>query len=278
MQGRALLGLPLFLIAVTSSEVVTADPKDFYSFDYYTDVTGGFTTTVNMDKALDTGNRLRAGGAYMDAESPYLDKGYSINVGYGGDTSKPFHFDTDWTYWRFPGKISGNGLDVLIVNNSLTWNVGSWSVRLKPIARNRRFVNAPNETIVASLGIGYGATFYSKGAWSFSIGGEESNYYGNHTVMQTIFSTIRTTGGAPFVSSLVISRLYAETSYMAGPNLFRLGYDYSKVVVTPNKYLKSVYLDYDRELSSRWSMRTSVGTGSLDGSDWFASIGATYTP
>lgn len=276
MQGRACIGL--LLLALMSSKVIAAESKDFYSFDYYTDVSGGLTATANMDKALVSGNRLRAGGAYMDAESPYLDKGYSINVGYGGDTSKPFSFDTDWTYWRFPGKISGNGLDVLIVNNNLTWNAGSWSYQLKPIARNLRFVNAPNQTIIASLGIGYGATFYSKGAWSFTVGGEESNYYGNQTAIQTIFKTIRTSGGAPFVSSLVMSRIFVETSYVAGPNLYRLGYDYSKVVIAPNKYSQSLYIDYDRELSSRWSLRTSVGTGSVDGSDWFASVGATYTP
>lgn len=269
----------LFL-STSFSTVVAADetrPESFYGGDFFTDATGGTTVSLTADRELDSGNHFLAGMSWMDAKTTALGKGASVSLGFATDRTDDLNFQTQWTYWRFPGNISGNGLDVLIFNGGVNRSWESFALRLSPVARNLRFVNQPNETIVASLGLGYAATLYPSEKLFFEFGGEESDYYGNRTALQGIFLVLRASGNAPFVSSLVLSRQYFEIGYQFSKSLVVAGYDRSKVIIAPNKESNNVYVSAHTEVSKHWTVNTTVGTSPQDSSLWYASVGFSHS-
>lgn len=276
----------LFILssAVILPFVVMADndgaPLSFYSTDLFTDVSGGWTITAHMDKALKSRDRIRFGIGAMDAKTTALGKGTNINFGFGTDPDRALSFATGWDYWRFPGNISGNYFEALIMDGSVTQASKRNIITLEPVVRALHFVKAlplpANETIVASAGLRLSNTFYINERASFSVGGEESRYEGDPTTMQTIFKLLRASGNAPFISSLVHSRYYLEYSYAFPRTTLTFGHDQTKTVLDPDKFAPSLYVNFDHTLSEAWGIQGSLGTTRLDTDGWFASFGFTY--
>jgi len=271
-----LFGL-LVIFNLGASSIVLADEQEsYYSGDYFTDASGGTTLGLNMDRPLESGNHVLAGFSWMDARTAALGRGASLSLGFATDRTDDLNFQTQWTYWRFPGNVSGNGLDVLIFNSSMNRSWDNFAIRLSPVARNLRFVNQPNETILASLGLGFSGTLYTGEKSFIEIGGEESDYYGNRTVLQAVFTVLRASGNAPFVSSLVISRQYVELGYQFPKALVVVGYDRSKVVIAPNRESNNLYVSGQIPAAKKWTVNTTLGTSVQDTSQWYASIGVSY--
>lgn len=276
----------LFIISSTAifPLVVKANsigaPLSFYSTDLFTDVSGGWTISANMDKALKSRDRIRFGFGTMDAKTTALGKGTNISFGFGTDPDRALSFLTGWDYWRFPGNISGNYFEALIMDGSVTQASKRYTVTVEPVIRALHFVKAlplpANETIVASGGLRLSNTFYINERASISIGGEESRYEGDPMTMQTIFKLLRASGNAPFVSSLAQSRYYVEYAYAFSMTTLAFGYDQTKTIIEPNKFASSLYVNFDHTLSGAWGVQGSLGTSRLDTDGWFASFGFTY--
>jgi hypothetical protein len=255
-------------------------PLSFYSADLFTDVSGGWTITANMDKALKSRDRIRFGVGAMDAKTTVLGKGTNINFGFGTDPDRALSFTTGWDYWRFPGNISGNYFEALIMDGSVTQASQRYMITMEPVVRALHFVKAlplpANETIVASAGLRLSNTFYITERTSIGVGGEESRYEGDPTTMQIIFKLLRASGNAPFISSLVQSRYYLEYAYAFPGSTLTFGFDQTKTVLDPNKFAPSLYVNFDHTLSDAWGIQGSLGTTRLDTDGWFASVGFTY--
>jgi len=265
-----------FALFVDSPAIASSDFDKIYSYNLYTEVSGSKTITADFENTISSANRLHLGAAWMDANTSVLGDGGSITLGLGSNPDKPFHFDNDWTYWRFPGKTPGNGLDVLVIKTGLTWKQKNSSFGLKPVAREMRFVGKSSETVVGILGLGYSGAYYFSDKWSVQIGGEEGRYYGNPTAIQVIFKTLRVTGGAPFVSNLYLSQQYVEMSYATAKSIVSLGYDNSRVIVSPSTFSQSLYVDVNRMLTRQWTLNTNFGVATSNSSDWYGAIGVSY--
>ena len=274
--AAAVLTTLSFALFLASPAIAASGFENIHSYNLYTEVTGSNTVTADFEKTISSANRLHVGAAWMDANSTVLGDGGSITLGLGSNQDKPFHFYNDWTYWRFPGKTAGNGLDVLVIKSGLTWKQENSTFGLKPVAREMRFVGKSSETVVGILGLGYSAAYYFSDKWSVQVGGEEGRYYGNPTAIQVIFKTLRVTGGAPFVSNLYLSQQYVEMSYAMAKSIVSIGYDNSRVIVSPNTFSQSLYVDVNRMLTRQWTLNANFGVATSNSSDWYGAIGVSY--
>ncbi len=252
--------------------------QSYYSAELFTDVSGSSTQIFDANVALASRNRLLFGIGRSETPSTGLGRGYMVSAGYATDPENSASYGINSEYWRLLSS-NGNNVEVLSIVGSVTRNSGTWSLTAEPGIKKiniHRVSPTPAETEVISAGFSLSARYITAGKWSYSVGIEKNQYFGDAAVLQTILTILKTTGKAPFLASLARSRYYVEADYGFTNTALTLGLDFNRTIIQ-KKLLPSVYVSTVSGLSDAWSLQTQLGTASLDANSWFVSLGLTFT-
>lgn len=267
-----MLGFPVLSGAAGSSTDTLAAPlKSYFTFESSGDSSGDWNYKVDIDHALDSGNRLSL-VATRSVVSIAAQKFHAtaFEVGFGTDSSD--HWSHHGTY-EFAAM--GKNLDSHSLAYSLSWNSDHWGIKATPeLGRIGVFAGSPLIRVdIDRLGLELELNYYTDGPWRFLFSAVANNYYGDVSKFPRLIFIVRSTSAGLFITNFYKTRYGAE-----------VGYDFEHVsvafgaeqILTGNVTAKSLYFSVEGSLSDSLSLRSEFGRSYAGTTGSYGTIGITY--
>ncbi len=267
-----MLSFPVSAIAADSSAATFAAPLESYlAVEGSSDSSGGQSYRVDIDQALDSGNRLLL-VATRSTVNTTTQKffGTTLQMGFATDSSQR------WSHrGTFEFSALGRNLDAQSLAYSLNWNTDQWGIKFTPeLGRIGVFAGMPLTRVdIGRLGLGLDINYYTVGPWRFLLSAAANNYYGDASSFPKFVFIVRYTSAGLFITNFYKSRYGGEVGYNFERGSVAFG---AEQVLVGTITSKSLYISAEGSLSDAFSLRSEFGQSYAGSAGWYGTIGITY--